>query len=185
MAPSKQSPKHTSLPPLPIRVARLHAKLMIAAAVGISVSVLLPGDVRLPTRVLAGWDVGIALYLGLTYPMVLRADVARIRKRASEQDEGAFAILLLTIVATLASMVAIVVELGGLKQAPPGDAIAHVLLAAATILLSWSFVHMIFRCITRMNTMANAVMEKSAGLSFPARRNPTIGIFSISRWSSA
>ncbi len=157
---------------MPIRVARLHAKLMIAAAVGISVSVLLPGDVRLPTRVLAGWDVGIALYLGLTYPMVLRADVARIRKRASEQDEGAFAILLLTIVATLASMVAIVVELGGLKQAPPGDAIAHVLLAAATILLSWSFVHMIFSLHYAHEYYGERRDGKIGGLKFPGEAKP-------------
>src|ERR1019366_9754269 len=74
----------------------------------------------------------------------LRADIARTRQRASEQDEGAFAILVLTIVATMASLVAIVFERGGSKQAPQGDAITQVLLAMATILLSWSFVHTIF-----------------------------------------
>lgn len=131
-------------PPLPVRVVRLHAKLAIAAVVGIVVTALLPGDWRLPTRLLVGWDVGVALYLGLTHPTILRADIARIRRRAAEQDEGAFAILVLTIVATSASLVAIVFELGGFKQAPDGQAIARVLLAIATILLSWSFVHTIF-----------------------------------------
>jgi uncharacterized membrane protein len=141
MAPNKHLPPR---PPLPIRVARLHAKLLIAAFVGLAVLLLTPGDFRLPTRLLIGWDMGVALYLGITHPTILGADIARIRKRASEQDEGAFAILVLTIVATLASLVAIVFELGGLKQAPQGDAIPQVLLAMATILLSWSFVHTIF-----------------------------------------
>lgn len=144
MAMTKSPPPPKPLPPLPVRVVRLHAKLAIAAVVGIVVTALLPGDWRLPTRLLVGWDVGVALYLGMTHPTILRADIARIRRRAAEQDEGAFAILVLTIVATLASLVAIVFELGGFKQAPDGQAIAHVLLAIATILLSWSFVHTIF-----------------------------------------
>ena len=142
MAQNKHVPP--PLRPLPIRFARLHAKLMIAAVVGLIIVVFVPGDWRLATRLLTGWDVGVALYLGLMHPIILRTDIARIQKRAAEQDEGAFAILLLSIVATFASMVAIVVELGGIKQAPSTDVISHVMLAAATILLSWWFVHTIF-----------------------------------------
>ncbi|MBI4365244.1 MAG: DUF1345 domain-containing protein [Deltaproteobacteria bacterium] len=179
MANAKSPPPLRPIPlrpiplrPLPIRIARLHGKLMAAAFVGIALTVLMPGDFRLPTRVLAGWDVGVALYLGLTYPMVHYADVARIRRRAAEQDEGAFAILVLTIVATLASMVAIVFELGGSKQAPPGEAIAQVLLAAATILLSWSFVHMIFSLHYAHEYYGERGDGKFGGLKFPGRKNP-------------
>src|SRR5512147_2099722 len=94
------------LPPLPIRVARLHSKLFISAAFGIVVLLaLIPTDWREVTKLLVGWDAGVALYLALTHPVIRRADIARIRKRAAEQDEGAFAMLVLTIVATLASLV--------------------------------------------------------------------------------
>src|SRR5689334_17644479 len=87
--------------PLPIRVARLHAKLLLAVAVGIAVAfATMTFEMRVPARMLIGWDVGIAFYLALTLTMMRRADVARIRKRAAEQDEGAAAILVLSIIAT-------------------------------------------------------------------------------------
>lgn len=173
----KNLPKKNTLPlpplrPLPIRVAKLHAKLIIAAIVGIVVSVLAPGHWRMAARVLTGWDVGVALYLVLTHPMILRADIARIQKRAAEQDEGAIAILLLSVAATLASMVAIIVELGGIKQAPPAEAISHVLLATATILLSWSFVHTMFSLHYAHEYYGERRDGIIGGLKFPGSAKP-------------
>src|SRR5262245_48269471 len=99
---------------LPLRIIKLHAKLAIAILVGIAVAVgvgtLTP---QWGARALIGWDAGVALYLVLTLSMMWRADVAHIRRRASEEDEGAAFILLLSIVATFASLVAIVFVLGG------------------------------------------------------------------------
>ena len=169
MAKSKSPP---ALRPLPIRIAKLHDKLVIAAIVGVAVTVLVPVDFRLPTRLLVGWDVGVALYLALTYPMVLRADIARIQKRAAEQDEGAIAMLLLSIAATLASLVAIIVELGGIKQEPSAEVILHVMLAAATILLSWSFVHMIFSLHYAHEYYGERRDGKIGGLKFPDDKQP-------------
>ena len=90
------------LKPLPVRFVRLHAKLVIAVLVGLAVIALAPFTL-LTTRLLIGWDIGIALYLVLIHITMARCDIDRIRARAAEQDEGAFAVLLLTIVATLAS----------------------------------------------------------------------------------
>ena len=163
---------HKQRPPLPVRVAKLHAKLMIAAAVGLAVIALAPGDFRLPTRLLVAWDVGVALYLSLTHPTILRADIARIRQRAQEQDEGAFAILLLSIVATMASLVAIVFELGGTKQAPHDQAVIQVLLAMATILLSWAFVHTIFAIHYAHEYYGERRDGKIGGLTFPDDAKP-------------
>ncbi len=125
-------PKAKSTPPLrplPIRLVKLHAYLFIGTIVGVGVATYLPGHFRLTTRLLVGWDIGVAIYLVLIQLMMMRCNVDRIRRRAAEQDEGAFAILLLIVIATMASLVAIVVELGGLKQAPQADAITQVLLA--------------------------------------------------------
>jgi len=69
-------------------------------------------------------------------------DVSRIRERAAREDEGQVAILMLTVSAALASLGAIVAELGssvGSARRP-----SHVVLAALTILLSWAFIHAIF-----------------------------------------
>ena len=173
MAKKTLPPPLIALAPLPVRVAQLHDKLFISAAFGVVVLLaLIPVDWREVTKLLIGWDSGVALYLALTHPMILRADVARIRKRAAEQDEGAFAMLVLTIVATLASLVAIVFELGGSKQAPQHDAIAHVLLAMATILLSWSFVHTIFSFHYAHEYYGERRDGKIGGLKFPGDAKP-------------
>ena len=96
---------------------------------------------RPTTRLLVGWDIGIALYLVLAFHMMARSDVHRIRHRAAAQDEGQFMILVLTVGAALASLAAIFVELassGGHRQP------SHLALATVTILLSWAVIHTIF-----------------------------------------
>jgi uncharacterized membrane protein len=157
--------------PLPIRLVRLHLNLLIAALIGLGV-VVLPFQAPGPTRFLYGWNVGVALYLALTHTMMLRADEARIRKRAAEQDEGAPVILGLTIIATLASLVAIVVELGGGKSASHASDFGHALLAMATIVLSWSFVHTIFALHYAHEYYGERRDGVIGGLTFPGDKHP-------------
>lgn len=171
MAP-KKSPLTRRLAVLPKQIFKLHGKLIVAAVIGVLVSVFEPFDMRLATRILIGWDVGIALYLGLTYPMVVHTGVATIRKRAAEEDEGAFAILLLTIVATMASLVAIVFELGAAKESSGLIVLGHVVVAMATILLSWTFVHMIFSLHYAHEFYGERRDGQIGGLKFPGDDNP-------------
>ncbi len=160
------------LPPLPIRFARLHFKLLLAVLVCLAVVALEPFGWHLPTRLLVGWNMGLALYLVTTHAMMLRADEARIRKRAAEQDEGAFVILVLTIVATLASLIAIVFELGGTKSAPQASDIGRALLAMATIVMSWSFVHTIFALHYAHEYYGERRDGIIGGLVFPDDKHP-------------
>jgi len=142
MAKSNRQPPPSALP---LRIVKLHAKLAIAIVVGIVVATAAaPLGFLWGTRILSAWGIAVAVYLVLTLPMMWHADVAQIRHRASEQDEGAAFILVLSIVATFASLVAVVFALGGAKGGTHGSATLHVLLAFVTILLSWAFVHTIF-----------------------------------------
>jgi uncharacterized membrane protein len=161
-------------PRIAARLVRLHARLLISAVIGLAVLLaLLATRWWLPTKLLIGWNVGIALYLLLTHVMMSRASVARIRKRAAQQDEGAVAILMLTIIATLASLVAIAFEMGGSKHTMQGGlGIMHALLAMATILLSWSFVHTIFALHYAHEYYGERGDGKIGGLSFPGDETP-------------
>lgn len=99
-------------------------------------------DWRLATRLLVGWDISAGLYLALVAHMMSVSSIHRIRGRAAREDEGQAAILVLTVTAALASLGAIVAELGsavGTNRRP-----SHVVLAVLTILLSWAFIHAIF-----------------------------------------
>jgi len=128
--------------PLLFRIVRIRPRLFISLGIGALVSVVLTvfTDWRTATRLLVGWDIYVGLYLALVAHLMSGADIQRIRGRAAVEDEGQFAILMLTVVAALASLGAIFSELGiGAGRRP-----AHVVLAALTILLSWAFIHTIF-----------------------------------------
>jgi len=128
--------------PLLLRIVQIRPRLFISLGIGALVTVVLMvfTDWRTATRLLVGWDIYVGLYLALVAHLMSGADIQRIRGRAAVEDEGQFAILMLTVVAALASLGAIFSELGiGAGRRP-----AHVVLAALTILLSWAFIHTIF-----------------------------------------
>jgi uncharacterized membrane protein len=170
MASAGKKP-HLPLKPLPVRFVRLHAKLVIGALVGLIVIALAPFTL-LTTRLLLGWDIGVALYLLLIHSTLARCDIAHIRRRAAEQDESAFAILLLTMAATFASLVAIVFALGGSKSAPHEQAAVLIGLTIGTILLSWFFVHTIFALHYAHEYYGERRDGIIGGLNFPGDDDP-------------
>jgi len=176
MATSKKSSDTKPRAPRAVRFVQLHNKLLAAAVIGYVVSVVLPASFLAPARILIGWDTGLVIYLVLIYAMMWRAEVAHIRQRAAEEDEGAGVILLLSIAATAASFVAIAFALGGLKSSDhavmPGGATAHVLLAIHTILLSWTFVHTIFTFFYAHEYYAERRDGEIGGLVFPHDSRP-------------
>lgn len=157
---------------LPIRFARMHGKLLVAVAVGIAVAILTQSLAARPVPSLLGWNAGLAVYLTLTHAMMLREEVAAIRRRAAEQDEGGFAILLLSIATTVASFIAIVFLLGNASKAPPVEATLDALLALATILQSWLFVHTIFALHYAHEFYGERGDGTLGGLDFPGKSDP-------------
>ena len=72
---------------MPLRVARGHPRLLLSIAVGLVMVAALPGEWRIATRLLVGWDVGVGLYLLAAYELIWRSDdVARMRRRAALYD---------------------------------------------------------------------------------------------------
>src|SRR5262245_54056693 len=128
------------------RIIRARPRLFASAIVGIVVTAALAvlTDWRLEMRGLIGWDISVGLYVILALEMMVRADVHQIRRHAAAQDEGAVTILVLTVAAALASLLAIVALLGRSSAAAtprhPGDLV----LAMLTIGLSWAFIHTMF-----------------------------------------
>ncbi|MEO8317376.1 MAG: DUF1345 domain-containing protein [Bradyrhizobium sp.] len=149
--------------PMPVRVVYGRPRTFFALAIGLVAVLLLPGTLRLPTRLLVGWDVFAALYLALAYIMMLRCDTAHIRRSAVLQDDGRFLLLLLTALGAFASLAAIVFELGASKGSTQGLALAIV-----TITLSWTTVHTAFSLHYAHEYYRGA---KPGGLQFPSGDN--------------
>ena len=89
------------LSPLPVRDCHaLHANLVIAIIIAIAVAAgMAPSGVNLPARVLTGWDVGIAVYLVLTFSIDVARNVAVSAGVRRSRMKALSFILLLSIVA--------------------------------------------------------------------------------------
>jgi uncharacterized membrane protein len=164
MANMTDRPKAHHRLPTPIRIVRARPRLFLSAVIVLVVSVLTPSDWRIATRLLVGWDVGVALYLTLALRMMAVADVHHIRLRARLQDEGQFAILALTATAAFASLGAIIALLG-MSDTNNRDP-THLLLGVVTILLSWVFTHIMF-AIHYAHEFYDENGGKGGGLMFP------------------
>src|ERR1700736_2030053 len=95
----------------PVRVFYARPRTFISIAIGIVAFFVLPGSLRLVTRLLMGWDIFIVFYLVLAYTMMARCRIARIRHNAVMEDDGRFLILMVTALGAFASLAAIVSEL--------------------------------------------------------------------------
>ena len=144
----------------PVRVIYGRPRTFFSVALGIVAFFLLPGSLRLVTRLLLGWDILITMYLVLVYIMMSRCGLAHIKRNAVMQDDGRFVILLVTALGAFASIAAIVSELGASHRSAP-----HLALATATIALSWAAVHTSFALHYAHDYYRRA---RPAGLQFPS-----------------
>jgi hypothetical protein len=113
----------------PVRVVYARPRVFISMVFGIAAFLLLPGSLRLVTRLLISWDIFVALYLVLVYAMMLRSGLKRIRRNAALQDDGRFLILLVTGFGAFASLAAIIFELGASQRSPPQLGLATLTIA--------------------------------------------------------
>ena len=144
----------------PVRVVYARPRTFVSILVGIVAFFLLPGSLRLVTRLLIGWDVFIAMYLLLVYTMVFPSGLAHIKRNAALQDDGRFLILMVTALGAFASLAAIIFELGISHHSAPALA-----LATLTIALSWATVHTAFALHYAHDYYRGA---KAGGLQFPS-----------------
>ncbi|MDQ8730915.1 DUF1345 domain-containing protein [Bradyrhizobium sp. LHD-71] len=148
----------------PIRFLRVRIRLVGSVAAGVLVLMLLPQAWRWTTRTLTAWDVTVVLYLVTTYAMIRRTDTSHIRTHAIAADDGRFAILFLTAGAALASLLAIVAEIGTSHRG-----MNEILLAVVTIVMSWAMVHTTFA----LNYAHDYYRPRVAGgLKFPGEEKP-------------
>jgi uncharacterized membrane protein len=125
-----------------IHALRIRPRLLTGIAVGIITGLASSLFVEGQTRLLVGWDAGVLVYLVTTWTMMVRSDIHELRRRAALHDEGEWTIILLSVAATLSSLVAIGAELHQARL----DEAAHIwrpVAAAVTIMISWLFLHTI------------------------------------------
>ena len=146
--------------------------LIVAVVLGVALYFgLTPWVGARVTRALIGWDAGVILFLGLSFRFMSGATQDTMMRRAVSHDEGGDLILIMTIMASIASVWALVAELSAAKADPHGG--AHVALAAATVILSWLFVQMVFAMhYAHVYYLAEESGKPKGGLEFGEGEEP-------------
>jgi uncharacterized membrane protein len=161
--------------PGPLRTFTARPNLIVGLAVALAAYFLTTfTPLRGSTRALVGWDIGVVGFLAVTFRSMMRADIDRMRHRATDQDAGKQAVLLLSIVAAGASVAAIAAEMIAAKNQSGAQQAAQVALTAGTIALSWVFVHTVF-AVHYAHVYYLGEDDKSAhaeGLAFPGEKAP-------------
>jgi len=129
--------------PYVVRLAHARPRLFIAAGLLIVAAAALPIP-ELGRRLLVAWDLAVAAFLVMAMQLMRGATLAQIRARSDDEDEGRVGILVLTVGAAMASLVAIVVELAKAHDVNDPQHTVRLLIPFLTIVLSWSFIHIIF-----------------------------------------
>jgi uncharacterized membrane protein len=158
--------------PKPLRIVRTHGRLFASFLIGTALFFAFPTAERLATRILIGWDVAVTVYLALAFVMVSRFDIALVRRRAATQDEGGTLILILTILAAIASLAAILAELGPTRGTDPAHWNFYVVHAVLTIALSWTFIHVVFAFHYAHEFYGEGRDQHVGGLEFPDDDQP-------------
>jgi uncharacterized membrane protein len=126
------------------QVLRNRPHLMIAIVVGVALGLFVPAAIRPSARALIGWDAAIWTYLVLMWIHMAFANEESVRQNAQREDENAGTVLFLICTATVASIVAIVLELGTTKDLSTASKVLHSALTGFTLIGAWFLIPTIF-----------------------------------------
>jgi uncharacterized membrane protein len=168
-------------PPLKrfVHVFKVRPRLFVVALIGVATGLLLPHDIASQpiSRWLIAWNVGAWLYVAAAAQMMVSSSKGHMRHRAQLQDDGKYAILALTVIAAVASLVAIACELSVVKELHGWLRGAHIALAGITVLSSWSFIQIMFTLHYAHDYYLAACHGHNPGLAFPDDPDPDYGDF--------
>ena len=157
-----------------IRIVRSRPRLFFCVALGAIIFFVIPDSVanRITTKLILSWNVGAWLYLALAIHLMYSSDRRKIQSRAVRQDDGRIAILVLVIVAAVATIGAIAAELGVAKELSGTARYQHVALAALTLVSSWFFTHVMFALHYAHDYELAGSRGEDGGLEFAGKEEP-------------
>jgi len=157
-----------------IRVIRARPILTTSICVGLISALLIPHLTTTNNWVtlVISWNIGSCLYLFLTFRMMFQADPNQVRAHALSQDTGNYAILALVVFSAAVCLVANVMVLGISKSMEGNDKLFHILLAALTIITSWTFTQVMFAVHYAHDFYVGLKDKNGPGLLFPGHEKP-------------
>lgn len=153
---------------------KVRPRFLLSAGLGFFAYLLLvPLHIKaIGTKAIIAWDVGALFHAIAIFHMMIRTNHEKITSRAQEQAEGQSFILLFSCLATIISVIAVIIELSAVKSSQNFLGYGHLFLAGGTIFLSWVFIHTIFGLHYAHAYYENICLSKPGGLLFPGKEMP-------------
>lgn len=163
--------KKTSMDSRLARIFATRRRLLLSIAAGVLLFAVLPDTLRLVTRLLVSWDLTAAVYVILVLVMIARSTVETCHARAALYDESDWVIIMVVVCGAAASFGAIFSELAVIKSAHTTPW-ASLLLTGATVVLAWTFTHLVFTLHYANVYYHPEERGPRGGLEFPGKRPP-------------
>ncbi|MGE7990493.1 DUF1345 domain-containing protein [Pseudomonas sp. NPDC089554] len=125
------------------RLTRTHPRLSLATLVGLAGGWLIPAS-EWTQHLLAGWNLGVWLYLALILWLTYRATPDKVRNVAEVEDENAGLVLFTVSLAAIASLVAVTLQLAASRGLHGSALTLHYLYTGLTVAGSWLLIGCIF-----------------------------------------
>lgn len=114
--------------------------VVVGAVVGVVASVTAGPEYGLT----AGWAAACALYIGWVWIVVGRMDEKQAESYATREDPNRAIAEILLLIASVGSIVAVIVLIGGAKSAPGAGKEIIPIVALLSVALSWFLIHTLF-----------------------------------------
>jgi len=153
-----------------------HYRLIISLAVGIIVFFLTRKNISTPSLILVTWISFALTVILMDWITIATCHPREVRAIAKIQDSSRTFIFLFVLSASLASMGAIILLLKSSKGHAAGSVNEHILLAIASVVISWWLVHTIFTLLYAHlyydTDTDDGKAKKIGGLEFPGNDEP-------------
>jgi uncharacterized membrane protein len=143
-------------------VRRAIARLWVAAVGGAAVAAAV--------SVVAGWDGGTLLLLGLCWWVMWRSDAEATQARSSAEDPGRTLVWAVVSLASAFALFASAVLLRRARVVAPDESVGLIALCLASVALSWLLTHTMFSL--RYAHLYYARADDAGGLAFPGVEPP-------------
>lgn len=151
----------------------LRPRVFMGAFAGIAALVFMPHIFKPAVRYALAWDIGGLVYILLALNLMVRFNAEKLRARAARADDGGAVILILILVAILASFAAMAGLAGEVKDAPKAEKYLYLGLAALTLFISWLVTQLVFTIhYAHQHYRLAADGTQGTALVFPADDKP-------------
>ncbi|MDE2255375.1 MAG: DUF1345 domain-containing protein, partial [Betaproteobacteria bacterium] len=153
--------------PRALRALLYRPRLSVATMLGVLLFVVLESALGVGRAMLLAFDIACCVYFGSIAWMMARTTPENLRRRAEQQMEGKWTILVLSTAVSAVVLLALRTEL----HASKGSSMLDLALPAATIVLAWLFFSVVF-AQTYAHSDHLERLEGQPGLLFPGANSP-------------